>query len=100
MVIFNSSHSTSLLGIHRTACTKINFGWFDFEYGIYFTNETGFFSYFDKCGAQVKISKQEAHGPQRSNKNQFKSMNTGTFERSYDCIYYKTGPVVQEEEIL
>ena len=59
-----------------------------------------FFSYFDKCEAQVKISKQEAHGAQRSNKNQFKSMNTGTFERSYDYIYYKTGPVVQEEEIL
>ena len=27
-------------------------------------------------------------------RNQFKSMNT--FERSYDIIYYKTGPVVQE----
>ena len=31
-------------------------------------------------------------------RNQFKSMNT--FERSYDFIYYKTGPVVQEEKIL
>ena len=31
-------------------------------------------------------------------RNQFKSMNT--FERSYDYIYYKTGPVVQEEEIF
>ena len=31
-------------------------------------------------------------------RNQFKSMNT--FEQSYDYIYYKTGPVVQEEKIL
>ena len=31
-------------------------------------------------------------------RNQFKSMNT--FERSYDYIYYKTGPVVQEEKIF
>ena len=31
-------------------------------------------------------------------KNQFKSMNT--FEQNYDYIYYKTGPVVQEEEIF
>ena len=30
--------------------------------------------------------------------NQFKSMNK--FERSYDYIYYKTGPVVQEEKIF
>ena len=29
---------------------------------------------------------------------QFNSMNTS--ERSYDHIYYKTGPVVQEEKIL
>ena len=31
-------------------------------------------------------------------RNQFKSMNI--FERSYDYIYYKTGPVVQEEKIF
>ena len=31
-------------------------------------------------------------------RNQFKSMNT--FERSYDYIYYKIGPVVQEEKIF
>ena len=31
-------------------------------------------------------------------RNEFKSMNT--FERSYDYIYYKTGPVVQEEKIF
>ena len=31
-------------------------------------------------------------------RNQFKSINT--FERSYDYIYYKTGPVVQEEKIF
>ena len=31
-------------------------------------------------------------------RNQLKSMNT--FERIYDYIYYKTGPVVQEEEIF
>ena len=30
-------------------------------------------------------------------RNQFKSLNT--FERSHDYIYYKTGPVVQEEKI-
>ena len=29
-------------------------------------------------------------------RNQFKSMNT--FERSYEFIYYKNGPVVQEEK--
>ena len=31
-------------------------------------------------------------------KNQFKSMST--FEQSYDYIYHKIGPVVQEEEIF
>ena len=31
-------------------------------------------------------------------KNQFKSMNK--FEQSYDSIYYKIGPVVQEEKIF
>ena len=31
-------------------------------------------------------------------RNQFKSMNT--FEQSYDNIYYKTGPVVQEKKIF
>ena len=31
-------------------------------------------------------------------RNQFKSINT--FELSYDYIYYKTVPVVQEENIL
>ena len=31
-------------------------------------------------------------------RNQFKSVNT--FEQSYDHIYYKTGPIVQEEEIF
>ena len=31
-------------------------------------------------------------------RNQFKSMNT--FERNYVYIYYKTGPVVQEEKIF
>ena len=31
-------------------------------------------------------------------RNQFKSMNI--FEQSYDYIYYKTGPVVQEENFL
>ena len=29
-------------------------------------------------------------------RNQYKSMNT--FERSYEYIYYKIGPVVQEEK--
>ena len=31
-------------------------------------------------------------------RNQFESMNM--FEWSYDYIYYKIGPVVQEEEII
>ena len=31
-------------------------------------------------------------------RNQFKSMNT--LEQSYDYIYYKTDPVVQEEKIF
>ena len=31
-------------------------------------------------------------------RNQFKSMNTS--ERSYDYIYYKINPVVQEEKIF
>ena len=31
-------------------------------------------------------------------RNQLKSMNT--FEWSYDYVYHKTGPVVQEEKIL
>ena len=31
-------------------------------------------------------------------RNQFKSMNT--LEQSYDHIYYKTGPVAQEEKIF
>ena len=30
-------------------------------------------------------------------RNQFKS---NTFERTYDYLYYKTGPVVQEEKIF
>ena len=37
-------------------------------------------------------------GPIAHLRNQFKSLNT--FERSYDYIYYKTGPVVQEEKIF
>ena len=31
-------------------------------------------------------------------RNQFKSMNTS--EQSYDYIYYKIGPLIQEEEIF
>ena len=31
-------------------------------------------------------------------RNQFKSMNT--FERSYDYLYFKIGPVAQEEKIF
>ena len=44
------------------------------------------------------IIRQEAHGTHHSPEKHFKSMNT--FERSYDYIHYKVGPVVQEEEIF
>ena len=42
---------------------------------------------------------QEAHGPHRSPEKPVQ-INEYTFKQSYDHIYYKTGPMVQEEKIL
>ena len=42
---------------------------------------------------------QEAHGPPRSPEKPVQ-INEYTFKQSYDHIYYKTGPMVQEEKIL
>ena len=50
----------------------------------------------DKTSRHKQQSQQEGHIAHL--RNQFKSMNT--FERSYDYIYYKIGPVVQEEKIF
>ena len=47
---------------------------------------------------QVKYSQTRPMGHIAHLRNQFKSMNT--FERSFDHIYYKTGPVIQGEKML
>ena len=43
---------------------------------------------------------QEAHGPHRSPEKPAVQINEYTFKQSYDHIYYKSGPVVQEEKIF
>ena len=45
----------------------------------------------------VKKIKQEAHGPHRSPEKPVQINLFNTFERSYDYIYYKIGPIVQEK---
>ena len=51
----------------------------------------------EKCIFFTGVFRRTQEG-QHLCRNQFKSVNT--FEQSYDHIYYKTGPIVQEEEIF
>ena len=49
------------------------------------------------CGVQIK---QEAHGPNRSPEKPAQINEYIGANYDHTCIYYKTGPVVQEEKIF
>ena len=54
-------HAMSKCSKSRENVITTKFNVFDAEYGIYFTSETGFLSYFHLCFALIKISKILSH---------------------------------------